>query len=73
MSIKPFDELDITDPIMFGHMTYEFDLHESKEEGRVEGKVEGHNDALAVAQDMKLSPELIAEFKARLEAKNTQK
>ena len=46
---------------------------EGKVEGRVEGKTEGHNDALAVAQDMKLPPELIAEFKARLEAKSVQK
>ena len=62
-------------------MTYEFDLHESKEAGRAEGKAEGltegeakgHDDALAVAQDMKLPPELIAEFKARLEAKSAPK
>ena len=54
-------------------MTYEYDLHESKEEGKAEGKTEGHNDAIAVAQEMKLSPELIAEFKARLEAKSAQK
>ena len=51
------------------YMTYEYDLHESKEEG----KVEGHNDAIAVAQEMNLSPEQIAEFKARLEAKSAQK
>ena len=50
-------------------MTYEFDLHESKEAGIAEG----HNDALAVVQDMKLSPEQIAEFKAKLEAKSAQK
>ena len=50
-------------------MTYEYDLHESKEEG----KVEGHNDAIAVAREMNLSPEQIAEFKARLEAKSAQK
>ena len=63
------------------YMTYEYDLHESKEAGRAEGLVEGeakgevkgHNDALDVAKDMKLSPELIAEFKARLEAKSVQK
>ena len=42
------------------YMTYEFDLHESKEAGRAEGL----SDALAVLQDMKLSPEQIAEFKA---------
>ena len=46
---------------------------DGKVEGRVEGKTEGHHDALAVAQDMKLPPELIAEFKARLEAKSAQK
>ena len=51
------------------YMTYEYDLHESKEEG----KVEGHNDAIAVAREMNLSPEQIAEFKARLEAKSAQK
>ena len=50
-------------------MTYEYDLHESKEEGRAEER----KDALAVLQDMKLSPEQIAEFKARLEAKSAQK
>ena len=63
------------------YMTYEYDLHESKEAGRAEGLVEGeakgevkgHNDALDVAKDMKMSPELIAEFKARLEAKSAQK
>ena len=63
------------------YMTYEYDLHESKEAGRAEGLVEGeakgevkgHNDALDVAKDMNLSPELIAEFKARLEAKSVQK
>ena len=58
-------------------MTYEYDLHESKEAGRAEGKVEGRKeerkDALAVLQDMNLSPEQIAEFKARLEAKRAQK
>ena len=62
-------------------MTYEYDLHESKEEGRAEGKAEGkvegrkeeRKDALAVLQDMNLSPEQIAEFKARLEAKSAQK
>ena len=30
-------------------MTYEFDLHESKEEGRVEGKAEGIAEANAKA------------------------
>ena len=40
---------------------------------KFEGKTEGHNDAIDVAKEMKLSPELIAEFKARLEAKTTQK
>ena len=54
-------------------MTYEYDLHESKEAGRAEGKVEERKDALAVLQDMKLPPEQIAEFKARLEAKCAQK
>ena len=54
-------------------MTYEFDLHQSKEDGRAEGKAEGHNDAIAIAQEMNLSPEQIAEFKARLEAKSSQK
>ena len=54
-------------------MTYEYDLHESKEEGKAEGKVEGHNDALDVAKEMKLSPEIIAEFKTRLEAKSAEK
>ena len=62
-------------------MTYEYDLHESKEAGRAEGKAEGkvegrkeeRKDALTVLQDMKLSPEQIAEFKARLEAKSAQK
>ena len=42
-------------------------------DGKAEGKAEGHCDALAVAKDMKLPPELIAEFKARLEAKSAQK
>ena len=54
-------------------MTYEYDLHESKEAGRAEGKVEERKEALAVLQDMKLSPELIAEFKARLDVKSVQK
>ena len=62
-------------------MTYEYDLHESKEAGRAEGKAEGkvegrkeeRKDALAVLQDMNLSPEQIAEFKAKLEAKSAQK
>ena len=62
-------------------MTYEYDLHESKEAGRAEGKAEGkvegrkeeRKDALAVLQDMNLSPEQIAEFKTRLEAKNAKK
>ena len=58
-------------------MTYEFDLHESKEEGKAEGRIEGetkgHGDAIAVAQEMRLSPELIAEFKTRLEAKKHSK
>ena len=54
-------------------MTYEYDLHESKEAGRAEGESKGHDDALAVAQEMNLSPEQIAEFKARLEAKSSQK
>ena len=31
------------------YMTYEFDLHESKEEGRVEGKAEGIAEANAKA------------------------
>ena len=51
------------------YMTYEYDLHESK----LEGEHKGHNDALDVAKEMNLSPELIAEFKARLEAKSAQK
>ena len=55
------------------YMTYEYDLHESKEEGKAEGEAKGHNDALDVAKEMNLSPELIAEFKARLEAKSAQK
>lgn len=42
-------------------------------EGKSKGEVKGHNDALDVAQEMKLSPELIAEFKARLDAKSAQK
>ena len=50
-------------------MTYEYDLHESKEAGRAEER----KDALTVLQDMNLSPEQIAEFKARLEAKNAKK
>ena len=31
------------------YMTYEFDLHESKEEGRIEGKAEGIAEANAKA------------------------
>ena len=50
-------------------MTYEYDLHESKEAG----KAEERKDALAVLQEMNESPELIAEFKAKLEAKSAQK
>ena len=46
---------------------------DGKAEGLTEGEAKGHDDALAVAQDMKLPPELIAEFKARLEAKSSQK
>ena len=30
-------------------MTYEFDLHESKEEGRAEGRVEGKAEGIAEA------------------------
>ena len=55
------------------YMTYEYDLHESKEEGKAEGEAKGHKDALDVAKEMNLSPEQIAEFKARLEAKSAQK
>ena len=55
------------------YMTYEYDLHESKEAGKAEGRKEERKDALAVLQDMNLSPEQIAEFKARLEAKSAQK
>ncbi|OWV12204.1 PD-(D/E)XK nuclease family transposase [Fibrobacter sp. UWB5] len=38
-------------------------------EGRAEGRAEERADNLAVLQDMNLSPEQIAEFKARLEAR----
>ena len=46
---------------------------QGKVEGRAEGEVKGHNDALAVLQDMNLSPEQIAEFKAKLEARSAQR
>ena len=46
---------------------------EGREEGRAEGRAEGREedrkDALAILQEMNLSPEQIAEFKERLEAK----
>ena len=53
-------------------------LAEGRAEGRKEGLAEGcaegrekeRADNLAVLQDMNLSPEQIAEFKARLEARN---
>ena len=49
-------------------------LVEGRAEGRAEGEEKGREkeraDNLAVLQDMNLSPEQIAEFKARLEARN---
>lgn len=41
---------------------------EGRAEGRGEGRDTGHADAISVLQQMKLSPEQLAEFKARLEA-----
>ena len=49
-----------------GNMT---DLQAVRESSFIDGKAEGHEDALAVAQEMNLSSEQIAEFKARLDAK----
>ena len=46
---------------------------EGKAEGLIEGEAKGMDKALAVLQDMNLSPEQIAEFKAKLEAKSAQK
>ena len=43
-------------------------LEEGRAEGREEGKTKGHADAISVLQDMGLSPEQIAEAKARLAA-----
>ena len=49
---------------------------EGKSEGRVEGHKDGlekgHNDAVSVLQDMGLSSEQVAEFKAKLEARNAE-
>ena len=41
---------------------------EGRAEGRSEGETKGHADAISVLQDMGLSPEQIAEAKARLAA-----
>ncbi|MBP5441591.1 MAG: hypothetical protein J6Y14_11905 [Fibrobacter sp.] len=46
---------------------------EGKAEGRSEGKNEGHADAIDILQGMGLTPEQVAEFKARLEALNGKK
>ena len=43
-------------------------LEEGRAEGREEGETKGHADAISVLQDMGLSPEQIAEAKARLAA-----
>lgn len=40
-------------------------------EGRAEGRAEGHTDVLSVLKDMGLTPEQIAEAKARLAAMDT--
>lgn len=42
-------------------------------EGREQGKTEEKAEAIAVLQSMNLSPEQIAEFKAKLEARSAQK
>lgn len=47
-------------------------LAEGRAEGLAEGRAEERADNLAVLQDMNLSPEQIAEFKARLEARGKQ-
>lgn len=44
---------------------------EGRAEGLAEGRVEGHADVLSVLKDMNLTPEQIAEAKARLAAMDT--
>ena len=46
---------------------------EGKAEGRSEGKNEGHADAIDILQGMGLTPEQVAEFKAKLDALNGKK
>ena len=45
---------------------------EGKSEGRKDGLEKGHNDAMSVLQEMELSPEQVAEFKAKLENCNAK-
>ena len=44
---------------------------EGRAEGLAEGRAEGHTDVLSVLKDMGLTPEQIAEAKARLAAMDT--
>jgi len=46
---------------------------EGRAVGRSEGKNEGHADAISVFKDLGVSPEKIAEAKARLDALNSSK
>ena len=47
-------------------------VEKGRAEGKSEGKTEGHADAIGVMQAMGLSPEQIAEAKARLDALKTK-